>query len=497
VTLIHLWYKTSVFFPAVPAKRAGADIEGVGRMAESRKARLETWKEVASYFGKDQRTVKRWEFDRGLPIHRLPGAGRSRIYADVQELEAWLKGVAGSDETFLEIDPDAPGDASDAERASSSATAHTLSPTRRHGSSRAAGILGLVGVMLVAALATGWMSRAGWTPPASTLVRRSPSLAAQRQYLAGMDDWTRRTPESLNRAVAEFNAAIRQDPDYAEAYVGLANCYNLMREYTLMPANQAYPLARAAAEHALKIDSRLAAAHSALAFVDFYWGWDADAARREYETAIALEPGSDLNHHWFATFLSSQGDFPRALQEIDRAAALNPGSLAIRADRAFILFMSGRRAEAWPLLERLAQADPTFLSPHNYIAGFALLEGRDQDYLRETEIAARLTGDRQRLALADSARRGYAKGGRRGLLLGLLEAQKAQFRIGVVAAYEVAETCAMLGDADQAYAYLRMSLDRHETNAIGLRSDPTFTALRATPRFRAMMAEVRPGSAAS
>jgi len=66
-------------------------------MAELRRARLETWKEVAAFFGKDERTVKRWEAERGLPIHRLPGGARSRIYAEVEELERWLGGAGQPD----------------------------------------------------------------------------------------------------------------------------------------------------------------------------------------------------------------------------------------------------------------------------------------------------------------------------------------------------------------------------------------------------------------
>ena len=66
-------------------------------MAELRKARLETWKEVAAFFGRDERTVKRWEAERGLPIHRLPGGARSRIYAEVEELERWLGGAGEPD----------------------------------------------------------------------------------------------------------------------------------------------------------------------------------------------------------------------------------------------------------------------------------------------------------------------------------------------------------------------------------------------------------------
>jgi hypothetical protein len=68
----------------------------------STKQRLESWKEVADYFGRTDRTVKRWEVDRGLPIHRPPGAAKGRIYAEVDELEVWLKGGAGVGEESVE-----------------------------------------------------------------------------------------------------------------------------------------------------------------------------------------------------------------------------------------------------------------------------------------------------------------------------------------------------------------------------------------------------------
>src|ERR1700723_4183097 len=76
--------------------------------------RLDTWKEIGAFFGRDERTVKRWEVTRGLPVHRVPGAGRANVYANTSELAEWLKGkrnAAGS-----ELDPEGgPGSAVDAE----------------------------------------------------------------------------------------------------------------------------------------------------------------------------------------------------------------------------------------------------------------------------------------------------------------------------------------------------------------------------------------------
>ena len=52
--------------------------------------RLDSWKEIAAFFGRAERTVKRWETERGLPVHRLPGSGKGSVFAYSGELSAWL-----------------------------------------------------------------------------------------------------------------------------------------------------------------------------------------------------------------------------------------------------------------------------------------------------------------------------------------------------------------------------------------------------------------------
>lgn len=438
-----------------------------GAMAESGKTRLETWKEVAAFFGKDERTVKRWEAERGLPIRRLPGETRSRIYAEVAELDAWLKGASAGP---LEPEPAAGVPAG---------RRSWRGPLLFGAAVAAAAVLGIT---------LGMLSRPREPAPQAG----PPPIAAQRLYLAGMDDWSRRTPESLHRAVDEFNQAIRLHPGYAEAYVGLANCYNLLREFTLMPPAQAYPLARTAALKALKLDERLSSAHVALAFVHANWDWDLPAARREYERAIALDPTSDLNHHWYANFLASQGDTQRAIAEFAKATELNPTSVAIRSDNGLLLYRAGRKREAIALLRQVEEENPAFLSPHRYLAAMALIEADDETFLKESEIAAKLVDDRQRMALVVAARTGRAHGGRPGMLKALLEEQLRQYQVGAVGAYSVACLYALLGDDERAFSFARTAIERREPDSVWLPGDIFFTRLRGTARYQSLTALLRP-----
>lgn len=76
-------------------------------MADPERRRLDSWKEIAHYLGRDVRTVVRWEKERGLPVHRVPG-GRSRtIFAQTDELDQWL--ARGSADT-ASSDTTAPND---------------------------------------------------------------------------------------------------------------------------------------------------------------------------------------------------------------------------------------------------------------------------------------------------------------------------------------------------------------------------------------------------
>jgi tetratricopeptide (TPR) repeat protein len=428
--------------------------------------RLESWKAVALYFGRDERTVRRWEAERGLPIRRLPGGSRSRIYAEIAELEAWRRSGGP-----LEVATPAP------------AAPAARPPRWRRFTAIAAGV-----VLVAGGLTLGlslWRAE-----PVKALA--PPPPAAQRLYAEGARAWEQRTPASLSQALDDFNAALRIDPDYAEAYAGLARTFDLMRQYTQMPDAQAYPLARQAAKHALALNDRLAEAHAALAFAD-YWGfWDADAARGEFQRAVALDPSSELAHHWYATFLGAIGDYDGSLREIARAQALDPTSKSVRADAATLLAHTARRADGIAALKAAEAADPAFLSPHLYLQNFDLARGDDQGFLKESAALADLTGDLGRRSDLAAASQGYAAGGHQGLLQGLLTERLNRARAGGASAYSVAGLYNLLGDRGQALAWLRQSLARREAELTSLKVDFLFESLHGDPDFDDIAQQVRP-----
>ena len=176
-----------------------------------------------------------------------------------------------------------------------------------------------VGWMVAAALLAGalvtlavswnaWREAIGkvWAKTLPVRPKAAQSPAAEL-YLKGRYYWNKRTPEDLKKAVDYFTQSIVADPGYAKAYVGLADCYGLLREFAAMPDSEAWPRALAAARKAVELDDSLAEAHSSLGFDLFYGSLDLKGGEREFKRAVELNPNYAEAHQWYATALMSVG----------------------------------------------------------------------------------------------------------------------------------------------------------------------------------------------
>jgi hypothetical protein len=346
--------------------------------------RLNSWKEIAAFFGKDERTVKRWESQRGLPVHRLPGGTRATVFAFTAELDQWLRSGRPTAGTSASSG-DPPG------------VFPIVDRPRRHSLRLAA--LGVVAIVAIAALTlslsrqTDTMAGAPFAGSVSPIAAHQPPPEARDLYLKGVYHWNTRSPDGLQQAVDLFNEAIARDPLYAEAYVGLANSYNLLSQYTVLPADDAYPLAMAAAERALELNDGLADAHAALAFTTFYWSRDIDRAQDLFERSLSLDPSSARTHHWYALVMMHSGLMDAPVRAITRAQELDPEARSILANKGLIYFYAGRTDEAVTLLEELRRSAPDFQPPHFYLATVYLDQERFEDYLAASGTAAELSGN--------------------------------------------------------------------------------------------------------
>ena len=160
-------------------------------------------------------------------------------------------------------------------------------------------------------------------------VRPTANPEAYELYLKGRFLWNKRTGADMRKAIDYFNHAIAKDPNYALAYAGLADCYDLLHEYSDLSPKESYPKAKAAAIKALELDDTLGEAHTSLAYSLVNYDWDWRGAEKEYQRAIQLNPNYATAHQWYAECLSMLGRHTEAIAEIKRAQELDPLSLII------------------------------------------------------------------------------------------------------------------------------------------------------------------------
>ncbi|MGA8149722.1 MAG: hypothetical protein WB952_02000 [Terriglobales bacterium] len=460
------------------------------------RTRLDSWKEIAAFLGRDERTVNRWEKDLGLPVHRLPGA-RGRVYAYTEELTAWLAAPRNAGAASPERDS-----ATQTGMGASGLTVIAGGHNRTTNGLAASVIVGIGAIALLLLFhansnfdsnnAGPAASQSRQTSPGGVVLASTPSHdpEAEQLYLKGRYYWNKRTPDDLNRALDYFMQAVVHDPNYSQAYVGLADCYNLMREYTLMPSSEAYPRALAAAKKAVELDDRSSSAHASLAFASFFGMWDVATGEREFRRAIDLNPSNPTPHHWYANALLALHRLPEAQMEIDRAQQLDPASSAILADKGNILYSVGRRDEALTLLKQMESRDPAFRSPHLYLKDVYLRNHDYPDFLAELRKDALLVQDDSALAIATAAEKGLAADGARGMLEAMLQVQKKLYAQHSLAPTALAQTCALLGRDDEALSYLRAAYEQRDSSLFFVETYPEFDDLHNQRAYRDLLARM-------
>jgi len=210
--------------------------------------------------------------------------------------------------------------------------------------------------------------RTKFSPEAGEQLQKKPTenLEAYRLYLQGRYLWNKRTEEDLKRAIEYFEQAIEKDPNYAMAYVGLADCYLVLPDYSSISKKEVNPKAKAAALKALEIDNNLGKAHASLANIKND-NWDWEGAEKEYKRAIELDPGYATAHHWYALYLMYMARFDEAIEEIKRALELDPFSLVINRNVGQVYCYARQYGQAIEALKRTIEMDPNFAYAHSVL----------------------------------------------------------------------------------------------------------------------------------
>jgi TolB-like protein/DNA-binding winged helix-turn-helix (wHTH) protein/Flp pilus assembly protein TadD len=323
---------------------------------------------------------------------------------------------------------------------------------------------------------------------AALLKSKTVNRQAYDAYLKGRYFWNKRTSDGLMKSIEYFGRAIEIDPTYAEAYSGLADSYALSGdwEYGILPPRDAFARAKAAATKALELDDSLAEAHTSLAFALDLYGWDWEAAEKQYRLAIKLNTGYATAHHWYAWHLMVMGQKSAGIIELRKAESVDPLSLIISADLADALCINHQYDEAVEQSEKTLKMDANFAIGH-YELGQALAQKQMYDqaiveFQRAIELSGHSAAFDSNLAFV------YAVSGRKEEAIKIVKDLEARQDENPSADASVALIYVGLGDRDKAMNWLNKAYEARFNPSILLR--PVFDPLRSDARFQDLMRRI-------
>jgi tetratricopeptide (TPR) repeat protein len=307
-------------------------------------------------------------------------------------------------------------------------------------------MLGALGILVVGLLSM--MLRASAPPPPTTPeFARIRSLAAMQKLERGASGLADASPGELLDRVRHFEAAIAAEPDFAEAYAGLAEAKLIIALYRAEPPQIAYPAAKSAAAKALSLNSDLGPAHAYYAAAVLLFEWDWEGSRAHFERALAHAPSSPRVHYWYARYLTARGRHVDAVKHALQAVRLAPTSPSAVTNAGIAAFYAGRLDESAARCRSAAGLMPEFLPAHTCVKAVA------------------------------AARESHGAGSPDGML-------------------EPAVALAASGQRDRALDWLQLAANRHSDGLVFAGVQPAFAPFRTDPRFTSLLERIglRPSS---
>ncbi len=306
---------------------------------------------------------------------------------------------------------------------------------------------------------------------------------AYQLYLQGRFYFNKRTKDDVLHSIEFYQQAISLDPNFALAYVAIADSYAIMSPYGYAAPNEVFPKAKEAAQRAIEIDPDSAEAHAAYGKIlaDYYWKWS--EAEREYKRSIELNPNVSLTHYQYgAACLTPIGRFDEAISELKRGLELDPLSVPAAANLANCLTFARKNELAVQQGIEALRLEPNH--PTARVAlGFAYAaSGMYDKAISLCDATLRADpGNQDCLQVVGLA---YAKAGRRQESDQVIRKFEELGRTGYSVSYRPAAMYALLGDKDKAFAWLEKALAAHDWDMGRINVDPFVDSLRDDPRFK-------------
>lgn len=305
---------------------------------------------------------------------------------------------------------------------------------------------------------------------------------AYQAYLKGRYFWNRRTAEDLKKAIEQFDLAVQKDPNYALAYVGLADSYGIAGNFPGSSVKESIPRAKAYATKALEIDDSLGEAYATLGLINaLLWNWT--EAEKACKRSIELNPNYATARHWYSRLLNTLGRKDEALAEIKRANEIDPLSMVIISNLAGFYRERGDYQSAIEQNNKIIEIDPSYFGVQLTFADIYL----DQKRSAEALAAAEKARDIPVIGIGVLGR-AYAQLGRRDEALAVVKTLEEDFAKGNNgAATNIAFVYVLLGDKEKTFEWLEKAFQARDTDLPRFRLGPTFDPIRDDPRYKDLL----------
>jgi len=317
--------------------------------------------------------------------------------------------------------------------------------------------------------------------------RYTENNEAQEAYLKGQFEFAKSGPEAVQKAIPYFEEAIEKDPNYAPAYVTMAESYQLLGGVlAVIPPEEAMPKAEELAMKALEIDNMLGQAHAVLGTIRSRYYWDWEGAEREFKLGLELDPGSSYTRMAYGALMSAMGRHDEAIALGKRAIQLDPAVLGRRMSTAACLRYARRYDEAIEQCEIVLDLNPNYRGAYRRLSDFYQLKGLYEDAVSAYQKFLTLEGvanEEEITGLADA----YQTSGKEGYWRWMLDYWTARAKQEYVPSISFAVIYAYLGDKDQAMRWLEEGYKEHKFLMANLNVAPEWDPLRDDPRFQDLL----------
>jgi tetratricopeptide (TPR) repeat protein len=424
------------------------------------KDRLESWKEIAAFLNRSERTVRRWEEKEGLPVHRLAHDKRGSVYAYTWELERWRE----SRRQLVDAEP------------------ADVAPAR---ASHVAGMLRRVVLGVVVAVVTAasvWML----TRPGRPMPRQRNPEAVRLAQLANFGVNAGRV--QVETGIKYYQDAIRLDPEYAPAWIGLAAAHFVQIWFAEVPALEASTRARRDIQRAMEINPRLGQSWRVLAGISHYVDWDHRTAEAQIRKAQELAPHDPAAFSWLGDFLVDMRRFDEARTFYKRAQEVSPRWLEPITFLGNVHYFTGHPDLAIVEYQRVLESEPSYGLANHFLGRAYLAMGQHEKALLQLRKSNELLGQ----VPMSEADLGYALavGDQRAgaeAVLGRMLKRRAD---GYYPAFAISEIHLGLGNTDAALEWLERAADDRHMGFYLPSVDPLYDSVRSHPRFRKLLQRI-------